>query len=343
MATIQDIARMSGYSIGTVSRVINNRADVSERARKRIEEVIREQDYQPNSNARMLRQSVSSEISIIIRGTSSVFLQSVLEKTQIRVGEHGESASVQFIGETEDEVAMAVQVVQHLKPKGLIFLGGSVHNFQEEFSKIDVPSVLVSANADGLGYDNLSSFSTDDEGAAAYAVGRLVAQGHRRIGILGGYPGDSSGTMTDDCGALRIRGAVGELGKNGISFDFDNDYEGCAFSAEDGYKAAERLLLRTPDLTGIFALSDVMAIGAIRAFRDMGLHVPEDISVVGFDGILYAEYSNPRLTTIRQDAATLARKSVDSLLLMISYGSPAMHEQIPYRYVNGESVARPRE
>lgn len=342
MATIRDIARMSGYSIGTVSRAINNRSGVSEKAREKIEEVIREQDYQPNSNARMLRQSVSSEISIIIRGISSTFLQSILEKIQLRVREYGESANVQFIGETENEVAMAAQIVQHLKPKGLIFLGGSVHTFRKEFSKIDVPSVLVSTNARGLGFSNLSSFSTDDEGAAAHAVGRLVEHGHRRIGILGGYPGDFSGALPDDCSALRISGAMGELGKNGIGFNYDTDYEGCAFSAEDGYKAAARLLRRTPDLTGIFALSDVMAIGAIRAFRDMGLSVPEDISVVGFDGILYAEYANPRLTTIRQDAEMLARKSVDNLLLMISYGSPAVHEQIPYLFVNGESVAQPR-
>ena len=96
MATIQDIARMSGYSIGTVSRVINDRSGVSDEARERIEEVIREQGYKPNSNARMLRQTVSSEISIVVFGVSSIFLQSILERIQIRVREHGESANVLF-------------------------------------------------------------------------------------------------------------------------------------------------------------------------------------------------------------------------------------------------------
>ena len=87
MSTIKDIARISGYSTGTVSRVINNRADVSEEARKKIEEVIREQNYQPNQSARMLRQTVSSEVSIIVRGVGNVFLESLLEKVQIRVRE----------------------------------------------------------------------------------------------------------------------------------------------------------------------------------------------------------------------------------------------------------------
>lgn len=343
MVTIQDIARMSGYSIGTVSRVINGRDGVSEKAKERIEEVIREQDYQPNSNARMLRQTVSSEITIIVRGVSSTFLQSILEKIQIRIREHGETANVQFVGETEDEVLTAIQTAQLLKPKGLIFLGGSIEHFRTEFSQVNVPSVLITTDAEKLGYDNLSSFTTDDRDAARYAVNVLVSQGHRRIGILGGYPRDAEGERPNSGPDLRIQGAVEELEKHGIAFDFEKDYEGCAFSAEEGYHAAERLLLRTPDLTGIFAISDAIALGAMRALRDMGLHLPKDISVVGFDGITASKYSIPRLATIQQDIEMLARKGVDDLLLRVSYECPAVHERIPYRYVSGESVAQPRE
>lgn len=343
MATIQDIARMSGYSIGTVSRVINGRDGVSEKAKERIEEVIREQDYQPNSNARMLRQSVSSEISIVVRGISSIFLQSILEKIQLRLHEHGESANVHFIRETEDEVAAAAQVLQRVKSKGLIFLGGNVQTFRDEFAAINVPCVLITANAEGLGYDNLSSFSTDDAEAAGCAVRMLVKEGHRRVGILGGYPGDAEGTQPDSPIALRIRGAVEELEKCGIAFDLARDYEGCASSGEEGYQAAKSLLLRTPDLTSIFAISDALALGAVRALRDMGIRVPEDISVVGFDGVVYTKYSIPRLATIQQDIEMLARKGVDDLLLRVSYECPAVHERIPYRYVSGESVAQPRE
>lgn len=343
MSTIKDIARISGYSTGTVSRVINNRADVSEEARKKIEEVIREQNYQPNQSARMLRQTVSSEVSIIVRGVGNVFLESLLEKVQIRVREQGETVNVQFIGETEDEIAAAEQVVQQLKPKGLIFLGGSLNTFRKEFSRIGLPSVLTSVDAGELGFENLSSFTTDDVDAGAYAVRKLVELGHRRIGLVGGYPGDISDALPYDCSTLRLYGAAGELRRSGIAFAFESDYEESPYSAEGGYKAAERLLLRKPDLTGIFALSDSMALGAIRAIQDKGLRVPEDISVVGFDGIDYGRYSNPRLATIRQDIEMLARKSVDDLLLRISYGAPAVHEQIPYMYVDGESVAQPRK
>ena len=96
MTTIKDIAKISGYSISTVSRVLNNRADVSEKAREKIEKVIRELNYQPNENARMLKQTVSSDISVIVRGNKSIFLESILEEIQIRMGKHGESVNVQF-------------------------------------------------------------------------------------------------------------------------------------------------------------------------------------------------------------------------------------------------------
>ena len=83
--------------------------------------------------------------------------------------------------------------------------------------------------------------------------------------------------------------------------------------------------------------------GSMRAFKDMGLDVPGDISVIGFNGINYVKFSNPRLATIRQDITTLVRKSVDDLLLRISYASPAVHEKIPYEFVDGESIAPPRK
>ena len=189
MTTIKDIAKISGYSISTVSRVLNNRADVSEKAREKIEKVIRELNYQPNENARMLKQNVSSDISVIVRGNKSIFLESILEEIQIRMGKHGESVNVQFIGETDDEVATAVQIGQYLKPKGFIFLGGSADHFRDSFSQISLPSVLVTVDVEKLGFENLSSFTTDDEAAAGCAAGKLLSLGHKRIGIIGGDAG----------------------------------------------------------------------------------------------------------------------------------------------------------
>ena len=337
MATIRDIAKLSGYSIGTVSRVINNRADVSPEAREKIERIIQEQNYQPNTNAKMLKQTVSSEVSVIVRGINNPFLETILEEIQIRMSEHGESVNVYFINEMDNEVETAVNLSRNIKPKGIVFLGGGVNTFRDSFDKISAPSVLVTQSADMLGFDNLSSFSTDDEEAAGQAVRQLISYGHKRIGIIGG-----SRKFTDEnVSSSRLRGAVKTLRENGIDFSEERDHEDSLFSMEDGRRAVGRLLDRAPDITAIFALSDSLAIGAMRGLNDRGLRIPEDISIIGYDGIDYCRYSVPRLATVRQDTKLLARRCVDELLLMISYKHPAIHEVIPYELIDGESISRP--
>jgi LacI family transcriptional regulator len=108
----------------------------------------------------------------------------------------------------------------------------------------------------------------------------------------------------------------------------------------EAYAATRVLLERCPDLTAIFAVSDVMAMGAVRALADLGRQVPRDISVVGYDGITAGQYFLPRLTTVRQDIQQLAERGVDALLRSILRRSPSVHGLVPFQLVEGESVAR---
>ncbi|MBQ6531964.1 MAG: LacI family DNA-binding transcriptional regulator [Solobacterium sp.] len=335
MVTIKDIAKLSGYSIGTVSRVINQRSDVSPAAREIIERVIREQNFQPNTNARFLKQALHSPVTVIVKGIGNPFLESILEAIQISMQMHGESVNVTFLDEQADEIAEAVRTISRSKPKGLIFLGGSLRNFRDGFAQIGVPSVLVTADAAGLGFPQLSSFCTDDSEAAAEAVRRLLAGGHRRIGILGGYPV----SYPEDNSMKRFDGALEELRKHGIGFDRDRDYEGCGFSMAEGEAGVIRLLRKAPDLTAIFALGDMIAIGAMKGLRTMGRQIPEDISIIGFDGIGFGSYTNPCLATIRQDTNRLASRTVETLLLQINTKRPAVHEMIPYEFTAGDSIS----
>ena len=107
---------------------------------------------------------------------------------------------------------------------------------------------------------------------------------------------------------------------------------------EDGYRAALSILKRKPDCTAVFALSDTIALGAMRAARDLGRRCPEDISIIGFDGIDANKYTVPRLATIHQDADMLARKGVEDLLLRLQYDRAAVNEVIPFTLREGESV-----
>ena len=120
--------------------------------------------------------------------------------------------------------------------------------------------------------------------------------------------------------------------------DMDKQYAYSRFSMESGYKAAKKLIEKYPEMTAVFAMSDLIAMGAIRAFIDMGKKVPEDISVVGFDGISSAEYFVPRLATVRQNAERFAVRGAEIVIYAIESGGQAVHEIIPFEFQKGESV-----
>jgi LacI family transcriptional regulator len=125
----------------------------------------------------------------------------------------------------------------------------------------------------------------------------------------------------------------------GLPFEMEKQYAYARFSLQSGYTAMEYLLKHCPDITAVFAMSDLMALGAIRALNDHGLRVPQDISVSGYDGIALGRYSNPRLTTIRQNSERLAQRGAEILLNCIENGSSAVHEVVPFELIEDESVA----
>ncbi len=339
MATIKDIARLSGYSIGTVSRVINHHPDVSAAARKKIEQVIKEQNFQPNSNAKQLKQQNSTAIHVIVRGYENTFFEGILEHIQSILRVSGEEVAVTFVDEFSNEVQAAIQLSASIKPKGFIFLGGNIEYFKADFEQIKVPCVLLTNTAMDLGFDNLSSYCTDDYAASYDVICRFIEQGHKEIGIIGGAMSNNSGQV----GYRRLNGSMKAFKDNDLSFDEYVQYQPSRFTLAGGYEAAQKLLQRNPNLTAIYAIGDTIAIGAIRAIKDMGLRIPEDISVIGFDGLESSRYTVPRLATVHQNTDILARKGVEDILLRLNYSQPSSHEMIPYDFISGESLGACKE
>ncbi|MCR4950713.1 MAG: LacI family transcriptional regulator [Solobacterium sp.] len=336
MATIKDIARKSGYSIGTVSRVINHHPDVSDKARALIEQIIAEEGFQPNQNAQQLKSSVSPAVAVIVKGTRNSFLSDLLVKVEERLMKRGEEVSVVFIGEEENAVLTAARHEQITHPKGFIFLGGSRENFLSDFSRIHTPAVVISTWMGDLNIPGLSSFSTDDSAASAAAVKLLVEKGRKNIGFIGGHM-----SFAEDGSIIspRLKGAAEELKKAGLPFDRRRQFVASHFTFSDSYEAALRLLGINPETDGLFAHSDIMALGAMRAIHDAGRKIPEDIAVVGYDGIRIGEYSVPRLTSILQDTDAMTEKAVSDLLQRISGEKETVsHELIPFKIVEREST-----
>ena len=329
---IRDIAAKSGYGVGTVSRVINDQPNVSDRARERILAVMAELGYEPNSNARYLKMRSQTPVAVFVMGVGNRMFDDILGPLQAALAREDEQIVVTYLNGDIDEVRAAIDYQQARHPKGMVFLGGELESFRASFHEIETPSVLVTADASQLGFANLSSVTIDNVAAARSAVGHLLERGHRRIGIVGGNR--ASGQI----GELRLRGAEQALCEHGIELDYERDFEPCDFIEVGGYEATTCLLERTGDLTAVFALGDVVAFGALRAIVDRGLSVPGDISLIGFDDTAFSQYAVPRITTIRQDAARLAERAAKLLLSALRDGSPATHELVDFELVERESV-----
>lgn len=329
--TIKDLAAQTGYSVGTISRVLNHQPHVSDQAREIILKAAEESGFQLNENARQLKQQQSNALLVICKGNYNELFDELLIAIQSRVADTQYTLIVDYIDESDNEVRRALRLCREKKPQGILFLGGNQEHFQESFHQIHVPCVLVTSSASDLSFANLSSVTSDDTLAASLAVAGLLELGHKKVVVIGGHRDYSEITR------LRHRGCVQAFREHGISFE-ETQYETARFTFEDGYRAAKVLLERNPDCTALFAMSDVMALGAIRALADAGKRVPEDISIIGFDGLQIGEYTLPRLSTVAQPVEKLAEQSVHLLLQSIENGADARHEVVPVRLLLRESV-----
>ncbi|MBQ3530850.1 MAG: LacI family DNA-binding transcriptional regulator [Oscillospiraceae bacterium] len=332
--TIKDLAKKTGYGVATVSRVLNNQPNVSEKARKAILKAVEESGFQINDNAKQLKQKNATSILVVVKGTSNEMFGSLVEIIQSEVAKTDYPLIVDYIDEDDNEVLRAVRLCREKKPLGILMLGGNMDHFLADFDKIEVPCVLVSSDASNLPFKNLSSVSTDDRLAAKCAMDSLIEMGHRRFAIVGG---DKD---TSDTGRLRYEGCLDSCLEHGIDFDKDKDYIGVRFSYQDGYDATCLLLRNKRNFTALFAAADVMAIGAIRAINDNGLRVPEDISVVGFDGLLLSSFLVPKLSTVEQSVRKMAVRSVEILLDCIENGAVPRHETVPFALRLRESTKK---
>lgn len=330
--TIKDLARETGYSVGTVSRVLNDQPNVSEKAKRVILDCAERSGFQLNSNAKHLKQQRGDGVLAVVTGTTNDLFAHMLVHIQQNLSRTQYPLSVDYVDEEEDAVLHALRQSRENKPLGILFLGGDARLFARSFGKISLPSVVLTADASELGFANLSSVTTDDTEAACCAISHLIDCGHREIGVICGDR-EVSGPSR-----LRYLGCQKAFREHGMDLP-ESSYATARYSYTDGYRAA-RQLLEQKAVTAIFAMSDIMAIGAIRALTDKGYRVPEDISVVGFDGVKIGEYYIPKLTTIRQNADLLAERAVQLLLDAVEKNTPARHEKVPFSLAVNDSVLR---
>lgn len=313
MATIYDIAKACGLSPATVSKALSNASDVSAATRERVRRTAQELDYVPNAGARALSQSRTWSIGVLCQDASQMglwhyFFAQVIESFKDYVEKHG--YDIVFISNKVGNLGLSYLGHCRYRHVDGIFIVNTDHSQKDarELIESNLPKIAVDYEDEYIG-----CVMTDPAESMKMIFDHLYSLGHRNIVFMHG----ARGKYITEARISALEKAVAESGAKDVTFRlFPSRY----YSIEGGYDSMKQLLSATKDdrPTAVIASDDYSAIGVMDAIREAGLSVPEDISVVGFDGIEITQRTNLKLTTIRQDTKAIGEEAAKNLLAQIS-------------------------
>lgn len=306
--TLKDIANAAGVSTTTVSIILNGKAPhISEETKKLVLQKAKELHYRPNKIARMLVTKSSRSIGLILPDIVNPFFAEIAKGVYDEAMKHHYTVST---FNTDDDADKDMEYIDFLKDNftdGIIAVfstdarSGKAGQYAQKLKTLTCPVVLIDRMVEG--YDFLS-VRTDNQFGAALGTEYLLKQGHTRIGCITSHLGSYISKE-------RFYGYLQTLQKHNVLFDPELVVEG-NFRFETGYRGALELIKK--DVTAIFAFNDMIAYGIYRAAQEMKLKIPRDISVVGYDDLLYSSMLNPPLTTIHQPARKIGTESAKKLI-----------------------------
>ena len=333
MPTIYEVAKRARVSTATVSRVLSRPDVVAEKTRRRVMNAVERLGYEPNSTAKNLRTLRTGKLIVSVPDISNPFFSLILQGIEAAAQREGYSV---LVGDTQHDEKREEGYAMMLRRKeadGLIFLGHRLPHECATMIRAMKPRCAPIVN--GCEFSptlGIPSVHIDNATAASDAMDHLYRLGHRRVGIV-------TGPLVSPLSRDRLRGATSRAKKAGAERDFivmNGD-----FSIESGAVAAERLLGRKEAPTAIFCFNDEMAIGVIDTARRRKLRIPDDLSVVGFDDIRFARYTDPPLTTVAQPMRQIGEGTVRLLLeILQGRGSPES-VTLPHMLVVRSSTAPP--
>lgn len=334
--TIKDVANRAGVSYQTVSRVINNDAQVASGTRQRVEEAISALNYRPSLAARSLPGNKSYVIGFVIPYDTDYLIRdpnllAQISGADIEAAKHGYNLLLSTAGESKSGITAYERFLRHQVADGVLVVETAFNRQGSELlSKQDIPHVFVGYHPDDV---LAGSVHTDDRSGAKSATQYLLSKGYRRIGLINGPATGAVSTMQE-----RFLGYLEALRDANLVFDPALMVYG-DYSRASGALAMQELLTRQNMPDAIFALNDRMAMGAISAIQSANLKVPDDIAVVGFDDIPAASDFSPALTTVCLSSRDIGQESAQ-LLFKFILGQPVKQREItlPAKLIIRESA-----
>lgn len=329
MTTILDVAKAAGLSTATVSRALTSPEKVAERTRERVFEAVKAVNYRPNMLARNLRSDRSFTLLVLVPGIANPFFANVTAGIEATAWRRGYSVLLGDTRDSRDREEHYLQQVEMRLADGVIQLSP---DYSGENGRRSLPYPLI--HACGCELTEAPSVRIDNAGATAELVTHLSSLGHRRIALV-------CGPEMNPHAIDRLSGYRRGLEWANIAFDPELVVPG-DFSMTSGFKAIERILEISPRPTAILSMNDEMAIGAIQGLAKVGLSVPDDMAVTGFDGIAFAEHSTPALTTIVQPAEEMGARACEILIDQVEgNGHDDTVHVLPHKLVVRESSGGP--
>lgn len=330
MSTIRDVAKRAGVAPITVSRVVNNDGYVSAETRRRVEQAIAELDYIPNGLGPSLRSKRTSTLALVISDITNPFWTTVVRGAEDTANKRGYHV---IIGNTDESPQKQEEYLTFLLKKqvdGFLLVPASLRSI-DTLQRRHTPFVVLDRRIPNAPIDTVYGESE----AGAYALIRhLLELGHERIAIVTGAPDVS--TASD-----RVAGYQRALEEAGLS-EAQQVYWG-DYTQQSGSELTRQALSLRPRPTAIFAANNFVAIGVMRALRDAGLRVPEDISVVAFDDLPAAITIDPFFTVAAQPAYEMGRRATELLLARLAGDTPERPQEIvlPVEIIIRKSSGKP--
>lgn len=313
IATIRDVAEAAGVSIATVSAVLNKSARVSPAREARVRRAVAELGYAPQRSARSLRAGKTMMLALIVPDIANPFFGTIGRIVEQEADKRGYAVLLSNSGEDEVKERRYLQHARGHNVDGLILsITAPWQNYSQDWRQhIGVPAILVDRDIPDL---DLECVATDNRLASELAIRHLLSLGHRRIGVILG-PDHLSPAIE------RTQGLEAALADS----DADRDpalFRKADFHSPDGYAKCQALLALPERPSAIFVTNNLMAIGAMRAISEAGLHCPSDISLVAIDDFEWTTALYPRLTTVSQPMEAIGRRTVERLMNLLDGGAP---------------------
>ena len=330
-ATMLDVAKAAGVALGTVSNHLNGSVHVSPKTAKKIDKAISILGYRIHLGARSLRAQRTQSVGLVVPNISNPFYAEVARAVEHSLWERGFQTLLCDSSQDAERERKHLDNLENRRVDGILLIHWD-RPPRERLQRITVPVVCVDRVVEGQ-----LSVTTDNQLGGRLAARHLVAQGHRRIAILAGQP-------TDNNVRQRLRGFMAVLKEQGV--ERPQVLTGPEQAIELGYEVGRFLEGSRAPPTAIFSTNDIVAVGAWRSLLELGIRIPQDVSLIGYDDIEMTRMLIPPITTVAQDKAALAREAT-ALLLRVLEGQGGKDErrtvQIPPRLIVRGSTAPPRD